>query len=832
MKRIQHHMMRLAAIICLLTAAAASALGGEIRHTLSLDPSQIVADTVSAPDGTQYLRLWAPDCDYAGEPGEPMIPCKRINFLVPTYSNNFSVRIDNVTTSESLTLGLPLYPVQEPQLSSEYNPERFTHISETNKDHDVDTYCCVSNEYFVNGSSHIVGVFIPLTVYKKAGSSLVDVVSIDFTLSYSECNVSEMKLKPHFAPASIYDTNLEHLVVNPPVVEKTAWPESSSFQEQKKYYCIITPEEFKNSLNDYVSWKRQKGHIVTVKTVEEILADPQYEVFDNGNLRNEAFDKEAKIKNWILSKYEELGTFQLLLIGDDTTSAPIRKLMQSEVSDINSPKNWYDGQNFFASDTYFSDVNNDYNLTLRSNGYYSALYSEKPFNPTLPTGRLLVNKPKEIHTYFDKLLTYQLDPGLGDASYLDSALLIQEYSMYINNWNKNKSIIEHLDGINKIMYIDSKGCNVFEENFPTGKIAIDEMKKCGIISLQGHGSPYSIEVAGGHEPWYESRYIKPLRSSPMKEWQAVYKLEDGNSYEDLCNQGKPSVIYSEACTAAPFGRIRDEGGYKNVDYNISTAYLFAGDFGGVAFIGTSCDCLIVDNLKVEDYFGAAIRANNSLGSAIVSSEKMKTNSTSQHARNLIGDPDIEVWPHSPAEMRLDIETDFKNITVSGNDLGGSAIVFYDGNNKSVNIPVNGHSTSYSFSRADVGMVEDNDYSINVYKNGSYPYVKLFASGSKITGKTKSYFLREGEIFSENDNACFEVMQDGIVNITSTRSLATDKAFEIKKEGAVDLRSFGDILLCKDVVKNGGKLNVTGQEVCLNSGFTVEKGGELVISTNK
>lgn len=115
MKRIQHHMMRLTAIICLLTAAAASALGGEIRHTLSLDPSQIVADTVSAPDGTQYLRLWAPDCDYAGEPGEPMIPCKRINFLVPTYSNNFSVRIDNVTTSESRTLGLPLYPVQEPQ---------------------------------------------------------------------------------------------------------------------------------------------------------------------------------------------------------------------------------------------------------------------------------------------------------------------------------------------------------------------------------------------------------------------------------------------------------------------------------------------------------------------------------------------------------------------------------------------------------------------------------------------------------------------------------------------------------------------------------------------
>lgn len=836
MKTTIRYIMRAAALSCLL-AAAATAYGGEIRYTLRLDPSAIETDTINAPDGTPYLRLWAPDCDYVGEPGEPMIPYRCINFLVPTYSNNFTVTVDNVTTAENRTLGLPLYPVQEPQLSREYDPDKFTLLSSEDGNNDGVPCCGVSNEYFVNGSSHIVRVAVPLSVYKKATSSLGDVLSIDFTLNYSECNVSEMNLKPSFAPASIYDTDLEQLVVNPPVTIpvtiKASNTKAVSFLEQKKYYCIITPEEFKESLADYISWKRQKGHTVIVKTVEEILADPQYEVFDNGNLRNEAFDKEAKIKNWILSEHENLGAFQLLLIGDDTTSAPIRKLMEMSVNNSKPSSEWYDGQNFFATDTYFSDINSEYKLSLQSNGYYSEIYSQFSFNPTLPTGRLLVNKPKEIKTYFDKLLTYQLDPGLGDASYLDSGLLIQQYDNYLHSQADNaKSIIEQIDLSNKIMYKDRNGINQFEQNFPTGKTVIDAMKQCGIISLQGHGSPCSIEVAGGHNPWYEARYIKPLRSSPMKEWNSSYKLEDGNSYEDLDNAGKPSVIYSEACTAVPFGRIRDDKGYKNIDYNISTAYLFAGDFGGVAFVGTSRDCYIDDNLAVENQFGSRLNENTNLAAAILASKNQKLYKLSLFARNLIGDPDIDVWTHSPVEMSIDMQTDFKDITLSGNDLRGMSIVFYNGDNKSVNVSVTGSSSKLSFSRDELGMTDDNDYSVSVYGKNSYPHVRLFASGSRIKDKTKSYFLREENIVSDIDKPCFTVMQGGTVHLTATRNLTTDKAFEIEDGGTVNLRSFRKVLIGQDKVKDGGVLEIEGHEVELSSGFSVEKGGVLVISTEK
>lgn len=130
------------------------------------------------------------------------------------------------------------------------------------------------------------------------------------------------------------------------------------------------------------------------------------------------------------------------------------------------------------------------------------------------------------------------------------------------------------------------------------------------------------------------------------------------------------------------------------------------------------------------------------------------------------------------------------------------------------------------------MTDDNDYSVSVYGKNSYPHVRLFASGSRIKDKTKSYFLREENIVSDIDKPCFTVMQGGTVHLTATRNLTTDKAFEIEDGGTVNLRSFRKVLIGQDKVKDGGVLEIEGHEVELSSGFSVEKGGVLVISTEK
>lgn len=56
------------------------------------------------------------------------------------------------------------------------------------------------------------------------------------------------------------------------------------------------------------------------------------------------------------------------------------------------------------------------------------------------------------------------------------------------------------------------------------------------------------------------------------------------------------------------------------------------------------------------------------------------------------------------------------------------------------------------------------------------------------------------------------------------------AFEITEGGFVKLKSLsGSILLKEDNIKKGGRMDVCAKDVRLDSGFTVELGGELTIS---
>lgn len=424
-------MMRLAAIICLLTAAAASARGGEIRHTLSLDPSQIVADTVSAPDGTQYLRLWAPDCDYAGEPGEPMIPCKRINFLVPTYSNNFSVRIDNVTTSESRTLGLPLYPVQEPQSINDYDPSLFTELEESN---DLKgSKEIVIREFIENGFFHVVSASIPILSLKgtsNTANTLSELKEIEVTLRYDLCDPSEV----HYEVFENTNASLITDVVNPPAKTIVQSAEIRLNNASSKYF-IITTEALKSSLSGFASWKMQKGNQVIIKTVEELISDPRFAIGSNADI----FDVESSVREWLKSQCNsnDPSDTKLLIVGDQKSGAPVRKFRLNSSSD-EPYNNLYDGENFMPSDAYFSDLTTVFKITNKTDdGHYYGLNSDnRIYSPWLHTGRLLANKNEHIERYTDKLLIYELFPGLGNNSYLSKGMVSKQNELLVHRSNK------------------------------------------------------------------------------------------------------------------------------------------------------------------------------------------------------------------------------------------------------------------------------------------------------------------------------------------------------------------------------------------------------------
>ena len=817
----------LVALVALVMTAVTSATAGEIRHTLTLDPTELKADSIIADDGNTYLYLTIPGLTYTGECGEARIPCRQLSFLVPAYSNNFSISIENAICGEEYETDLPFYRNRK---EDDDKDEKVNLAGLPAEEVALQAEPRILSDYFVNGDKHIVSVAIPVV---RIGDMVSPLLSADVVLSYSECEAGKMDAVPLSVPQSEFDIDLSGTVVNWPGAAKMSPERVVSYGESKRYCYILVPESLRDAINDMVAWKIQKGLSVVVKTVEEIEGDETYAVFTNGGVTSVAVDKESHIRNFLRSEYSRIGAFELLLVGNDFTSAPVRKFYKGNPE--TSVSGSFASPYFIYSDLYFSDMNTEFKLTKIPEGQYTTRYDDFSFNPTLPTGRLLVRDSKEIDTYFQKLLIYQLDPGLGDPSYLDTSLLIQGKDMI----GKNKSLPECITDLNNIIYRDSIAPTEYDLCFPKGKTVIDDMRNCGLISVQGHGSPYSIEVSGNHhKDWQECPYIQPLSSCPMTKGWGVKHEEKGNAYDDLKNYGKPSVLYTSACSTSPYGRIDHVDGYKDVYYNMSTAYLFAGGFGGVAFIGTSIDCWIDINNIEEDKFGTQLNRNPNLAQSIVNTKTSSTSSdinTSQLARNLHGDPDIDVWTHgAPTEQQTYMTTDFSSVSFSGEGTSGAKIAFYDGMEQSRTFNIILVSAPFSIlKKENWNFIRDRDFMVSIFRQDKLPCLKLFASDSNLKNVSKRYFLRDGVIEDclGQGKFAFNVGSNGRLEISATRKIETSKAFNVNEGGNVIVSSLGTAELAADCVDKGGELSVEGSSVTLKSGFEVKKGGVLSISVN-
>lgn len=813
--------------------AASSTYAGEIRYTLTLNPMEVTADTIIAEDGKHYLYLRAPEVGYTGEIGEPRIPYRQLHFLVPPYSNDFSVRLENPRTGEPYKCNLPIL-INRPEsedtetriINNSVFSDSLTHNNAESR---------VLTDYYVNGNQHVVSVVIPMIL---TGENIRNLLSADVILSYSECNEKAMTSVPISAPPSELDIDLSDIVVNWTNQAKASIS-MTTYQEKKDYCYILVPESLRTAINDLVAWKRQKGLTVIVKTVEEIAPNSDPPLIFSDNLADMDFDKASSIRHWLIKEYSKIGAFQLLIIGNDFTSAPVRKFTMSSPGLGRPLEGSFNKPYYIYSDLYFSDINTKFKYQQIQGNSQIIAYRPDAFNPTLPAYRLLVRDKEEIDTYFKKLLIYQMDPGLGDASYLNSGLLCQvsdSYNSMLENNLYGKSVIEKLSSLtNQFILRDSVPARIYELSEPTGKDVIDVMRNCGLISLQGHAGPYSIEVSGDHKYKYsECRYLQPLSSSPMKEW-GFSNLERGNAYDNLNNFGKPSVIYSIGCSTSPYGRIEHEDGYKDVYYNINTAYLFAGDFGGVAFVGTSVDCMRVTNLIEEDKFGSQLRNHRNIARSIINTKLQPTESTAnqtQVARNLIGDPDIDVWTQgAPNEQDINISTDFSNAYFTGEGLSGSDITFYDGMEYSRSFSVNRISSPFLIDKNACSLINGKDFIVSVFNHDKLPLIKLFASGSNLKNVSKKYFFRE-DIITDclgQGNYAFNVNLNGHIEINATRRIETSKGFHITSGGEVVLNSLGSMKLIEDCVDEGGNLRIEAASVTLDAGFEVKKGGTLTIS---
>lgn len=732
----------------------------------------------------------------------------------------------------------PVCPVQESQNINDYNAELFTEPDAAiyNKNENI----CrgyILNDFFDKGYFHVVSVLIPMLSYNPYSQSVEIYSSIDATLTYKEVSQDNLGSHPLMclkdAMHSVYATN----VINAALQNLDFTSNVSKYMKPgDSYYLIIAPENLKTSLSSLVNWKSQKGFNVILRTVEDILSLPEFAIGSS----NDSFDKESCVRNWLIATIENLSKnskkiddIKLFIIGDSETSAPIRKFSDFRPNASNIEGLSFDDEKFMPTDVYFSDLVSDFNINYElSNNKFGYLQDQK-YQPTIDTGRLLANTPSHISNYNKKLLIYEIDPGLGEKGYLNKGFVSRQYQ------HKDYGSILHTMPCIKdsIILTDNVGDSIFVRNKPTGEDVIAGLSQCGIGSLQGHGGPPAIACAGASSyshQWRYSQNYRYIQADPSygPEIIAISNMEHNNSFKDLRNANKPGIIYTLACDVVPFeNKLKRDGVYIPIPYNMASAYTVAGDFGGVAFIGNTRTGWDWENRRMELKFGDNVQNGYSIGYSMRDAGYSITGRYAQFTRSLIGDPDIKVWKGSPEEITAILSDDVERTYINGQNLTDSRFVVYNGKDSSATLILN-DDNNITIPKNEVGINSNEDYVMSIFKDGYLPLIKVFASNCNLSNKTKEYHVRDLYLTDSSglDNYAYKVSSEGVLNFDATRSIKTNKAFNIVSGGCVNLKSGNEIEMKSDKIESGGHLDIVSNNAVLGPGFEVEKGGELTINT--
>lgn len=829
------------AIICM------SALAGNISTSVHFQQGSISCSQIQCADGNTYSRFMGSECESYGLVGHPDIPMKRIEFAVPTFSTNFKVEITNAIVGSVSTLTTPVIPNQASQDLNKINPDFFSNPDkEIYRANRVICDAYVASDFFDKGFFHVVSVLVPMISYNPKSGRVEHLSRVDVKLTYDEATAQTLSSTPLTNLSRAMKSDYAATVVNK---SNTVSKNSSSLdyvKKGKRYYFIIAPESLRLSLEDMASWKRQKGHDVIMNTVERIISTPGYTI----GCADKNFDKEACVRNWLIATIdslsqtgEKIDDMNLLIVGDSETSAPIRMFYSQHRDSIKKEsfaRKGLHGEYFMPSDVYFSDIVSNFKIDFLKDNIRFGCLPEHTYQPTINTGRILANKPDQISNFMNKLLIYEIDPGLGDSQYLNKGFVSRQYQH-----RTYSSIFDTFTSIKDLISLtDNVGDTVFANNRPTGEEVIVGMSQCGVASLQGHGSPASLACSGktysgqnGDRAWlYQQnyRYIQAHSSYGSEIVGHSLFTESNNSFDCLDNRFKPGIVYTLSCTVAPFDNTLNINGIPTkIPYNMASAYTVAGDYGGVAFLGNTRTGWDYENKIMEKKFGEFVENNSSIGFAHRKSGYYVSYKYSQFTRTLIGDPDIHIWKASPLKMITQITDNQSNIFIGRRKQLNANLAVYNGISKPCEFELNTF-TGVSIPKSIAGIKENEDYAVCLYIDDYLPLIQVFASDCNLNNQHKKYFVRDLDLSDSRNlsNFAYNIHSSGELTINATQYIKTDKAFNVFGDGKVVLDAFGSVELKSDKIAKGGTMQVDCKEVLLDKGFSVERGGELTINIRK
>ena len=787
-----------------------------ITQHISMPEESPTISTVEE-DGDKFTVVEWAGLDRESESGRFAVPVTTMTLRVPTYSKDFTVSVSNVSWGTPVSFDIPLAVVSEKTTSV---PMALTAEPKTQFDK-AGRFPVLSaeivNEYFLNWTEHYVMVKIDC-IFPVDSRSIVPLQSADLHVEYQECSPEEMN----------FDIPSVGISAGQNAVAKTA---SSGTGVPLDRYIIITTDDLAEGCRKLAGWKAQKGLDVRIYTIEQILSNKNYQVGVNGIV-----DDADALRRYLKTLCNPSVDNYCLFIGS-SEKLPLRYFYQyAPKSRTNPQQDNIKFDNFIPSDNYYSDLVTNWELEDDPAGVYAISIAGMTYSPCLYTGRLVCNHQQEIDNYLYKLIHYESFPGKGDDDYLDKALLVQQ-QRFVGKENLPKKI-KSLHQEYYLYYLADNGGMNYNESTPRGCDVINLMRKVGLISLQGHGTPGSIACAGydkinGKENRHNWRYVKVAEEYNAKEigfGNYGTKEEPYSGLDLIDDRDKPSVLYSIACDAMPFEK--DYGNYR-LPYNMGTQFTVAGLSGGVAMLGNTREGYIGASEPLEEQFANEVIPESHIGKAeALSKAKSNVYTYVRATHQLMGDPEFCMWKTKPAVQSVKLTVTDLDIQAEGSTLPNSTIAIFDG----VNPPAKFLPKSTACTASLSGINMDNTFfSTSVWKAGMLPYISLCAQRAQLRNTSRSFIVHDASLGATVNPArtfgeCV-VAQNAVLNVTAIKTLNITEGFIVADNGEANFRCINDVSISGGHIQDVGKFYLNGDDVVISGNFMVTQGAELQINNS-
>ena len=410
------------------------------------------------------------------------------------------------------------------------------------------------------------------------------------------------------------------------------------------------------------------------------------------------------------------------------------------------------------ADLYYSDFNGDWDVDGQDpDGIYR--YGEPQDyvddNPEIFVGRLPCTNSQDIEYWTEKLITYELNPGNGDYSYLTNTFWIMGHSISVHP----NTVKTHCPStLNHTVWADYN-------NYTGAQVVAEMSNHYGLLNWHAHGDVfvYTINIINGGQN---------VLTKDDYQWDTG----PNNGLDNMTNNQFYSVVYSICCEIAAFDDYWFGSSLRSMAEGFTCFY---DHRGGPALLGNTRNGWQISSPNLQmDFYDLLTNGTQDQESGesyfhLGVSEGVSKQGFYDHytklTHNLFGCPETRIWANTPSQFTSAVVTDGSSyVTVNGGVSGCTINVRSADNGASYNLTAN-NVTSYTFNTSVRPLF------ITISKSQYLPY-------TAITGGTLT-----------NDATLWGKLNVlGTINVASSKTLTIEPGTTLKFASGTSLNVIGSL----------------------------------------